>query len=54
MRISAGGARDFDNRNNSISGDDEAVTNMSNMAERSWAERMVKTVATVLESSVSC
>ena len=46
MRISAGGARDFDNRNNCISGAEEAVTNRSNMT---GGREAVKTGATILE-----
>ena len=50
MRISAGRARDFDNRNNSISGANETVTNRSNRAGGGGgAERLLKTGATVLE-----
>ena len=50
MRISCGWARDFDNRNNSISGAYEAVSNMRDRTRgRRGSREAIKTGATVLE-----
>ena len=53
MRISAGGARDFANRNNSIPGANEAVTNRSNRAggksnSIGWVRETAKNMSNII------
>ena len=54
MRISAGEGKDFDNRNNSISGANEAVTNRSSRAGGGGGGReAIKTVSEFQKSPLS-